>query len=45
MAFVLFLNELFNRSQELQDVDGEARACHFLGYAHYWYVHAVAITV
>lgn len=22
-------------SQELQDIEGEAKACHFLGYAHY----------
>jgi hypothetical protein len=22
-------------SQELNDIEGEAKACHFLGYAHY----------
>ena len=35
LQFVPYYEQYLMLSQELHDTEGEARACHFLGYAHY----------
>ena len=40
-AVAIYKNYLI-LSQELNDIEGEAKACHFLGYAHY-FLKAISI--